>query len=842
MSNGLISPNLLLLALNIAVAAFALSVIGLLVGNAPRRIGMPLQHAQLCVVVILTLLSPVAVGLSYRSGMGMMTLSTAVAEQDHLDEDTLERTAELDPENLLPDRIPTKPLDDKGNLVNQMGSGTIDLSSEIPSIQVGFDRYSIGVSVLQWAGSLLILAWAIIAIWCLARLIRGLVVVRRIQQSLKVSADPRLMAAAKRAFCTAGLHSKTEIFESRLVPAPLTLGWWRSSVVMPHGLADVLSDQQLVSILTHEVAHVVRRDTMIALFQQIAAALFWWNPMLRTVNRQISRMRERLCDDYVVNQYGDGMPLAESIVQVAQWSATQTLSSPFSLALLEDFLDLEDRILRLAEDNRMRLIHLNKTSLVSLGIFCTLLGLGLLLPAVRAQEGFSIPKEKAKSESPSNDENAAVSNPAAAILRGHVHNEGGEPLEAVRIRVSIPSTDTRYIYPGARFQRWETQTDANGNYQIEIPAIANSTPCSIDAMKSGYRLPIETLETALDSYQPKLEPGEISESSMTLRPALYFKGIVVDEEGKPIPDAEINANFSDGNAVERTISGTDGSFELFNFPVTVSNPKTTGWFSVMHRNYISARIDDVYSINPNRRNLLKVVLRTGRKASGTVVDTTGKPVPNLLVKAFPSDALNHKAALTDANGKFELQGLADDARLSAVAFDLQQKIDPWIPITQDVNDLKIRLQPIKAPANLRTYQILGMTIAEATPELIRAYDSYIFGNGQHEDDFRGVFVIDPGSIPDRVERNQFVRPGSIFFSISGASLQNGLASGDAVREFLKQIITNATAREPDGYSLLVAYTLHTFEYSSWVTSIMKISNDEYDELIAMLEKLNSDAR
>lgn len=135
---------------------------------------------------------------------------------------------------------------------------------------------------------------------------------------------------------------------------------WRSSVVMPHGLADVLNDKQLASILAHEVAHVVRRDTIIALLQQIAAAIFWWNPLLRTVNHQISQMRERLCDDCVVTQHGDGMPLAESIVQVAQWSATRTLSSPLSLALLEDFGDLEDRIHRLTDENSTRLIRMSK--------------------------------------------------------------------------------------------------------------------------------------------------------------------------------------------------------------------------------------------------------------------------------------------------------------------------------------------------------------------------------------------------------------------------------------------------------------------------------------------------
>ena len=124
---------------------------------------------------------------------------------------------------------------------------------------------------------------------------------------------------------------------------------------------------------------MVRRDTLIALLQQFAAALFWWNPVLRAVNRQISQIRERLCDDCVALRYGDGVPLAKSIVRVAEWSSTRTPTSPFSLALLEDFHDLEDRILRLIQKGRAMTIRLNSKSVAVLCAFTVILSGALML-------------------------------------------------------------------------------------------------------------------------------------------------------------------------------------------------------------------------------------------------------------------------------------------------------------------------------------------------------------------------------------------------------------------------------------------------------------------------------
>ena len=40
------------------------------------------------------------------------------------------------------------------------------------------------------------------------------------------------------------------------------------------------SDEQLRSVLLHELAHIKRRDTVVQLLAQIACALHWFNPLV----------------------------------------------------------------------------------------------------------------------------------------------------------------------------------------------------------------------------------------------------------------------------------------------------------------------------------------------------------------------------------------------------------------------------------------------------------------------------------------------------------------------------------------------------------------------------------
>lgn len=625
------APDLVVVALNVAAAAVAFSMVGFVIAKMARQTGLPLQHGLLCAVVVLTLLSPLPTWLAHRCGLGLITIGPASSSKRiPVDAPLIVRSPNRDGGAL---RKPVKSIRsltmprasniEAGDATSADDTQFLDKSGDLRISPVEMTPpdpnptvKATNASAFQIVGSTLMLIWGTIAFCFGLRLIRALNFVRRIRRSLTKTSDARVITAAQVAFGDADIDSKTSVFESTLVPAPLTLGWRRSAIVMPRGLADFLDEPQSACILAHEVAHVARRDTLIALLQQFAAVVFWWNPLLRVVNRRISQLRERLCDDCVVMRYGDGTPLAESIVRVAEWSSTRMQTPPLSLALLEDFHDLEDRIRRLTQHNRTMTIRLSRRSATALCAFTLALGCVLMLPLVRAQDSASKPELNSKQPIPSKDGRAASDKPktssdeegATALIdvSGHVRREDGEPIVGAVISLfPISMIDPKL---------GTTTTDAQGAYRfrnLPLPVssysrdIAPSGSMQIFCEAEGYGIAWHGTRHYRDAVRQEDSPrhredfdfyrDEPIEMNLTMRKAKSLKGRIIDENGNPVANAtvdlrgfdyldtenrEYHQNFrefwllrGDGEGecahivpekYHRAMSGADGRFEIEN--------------------------------------------------------------------------------------------------------------------------------------------------------------------------------------------------------------------------------------------------------------------------------------
>ncbi len=80
---------------------------------------------------------------------------------------------------------------------------------------------------------------------------------------------------------------------------PVVWGILRCRLMLP-AAARQWSDEQLRSVLLHELAHIKRRDTVVQLLAQIACALHWFNPLVWFAAWRLDVERERSCDDLVL--------------------------------------------------------------------------------------------------------------------------------------------------------------------------------------------------------------------------------------------------------------------------------------------------------------------------------------------------------------------------------------------------------------------------------------------------------------------------------------------------------------------------------------------------------------
>ena len=383
----------------------------------------------------------------------------------------------------------------------------------------------------------------------------------------------------------------------------------------------------------------------------------------------------------------------------------------------------------------------------------------------------------------------------AAILRGRVTDEAGAPWAMSRVRVAIPATDMRFVYSSTRHKQLEAKSGASGDYRLEIPGITERTTISIDAMKPGYGRLVGTLRQFGDHRRVDVAPGQVAEASRILKPALYIKGILVDEQGKPISGIQVSANLNfarSSGGIELTASNSDGAFELFNYDVKPEARGTeTGKGHVIfsHPDYINGEIADVYALAPKQRDSLRIVIETGYKMTGTVLDVAGKPVPNATIRAVRKDGTHRKATMTDANGKFALRGLSKGlTSLSARALNIKQMALLPMALNSDKNDLEVRLTMISLPTDLKQYSVLGMLLTDATPELKSAYDL------RYE---RGALILDPGKNSDQLKIRE-LGESDVFWMVGRTRI-------GTVREFVDQILAETAGQNAEEYRVRVVY-------------------------------------
>ena len=87
-------------------------------------------------------------------------------------------------------------------------------------------------------------------------------------------------------------------------------------IVLPDELVGAVSDDEMRDVLLHELAHLVRRDPMIVLLQELARAMYWPLVPVHSMIRELGRAREELCDNYVL-QGRDALSYGETLLHLA---------------------------------------------------------------------------------------------------------------------------------------------------------------------------------------------------------------------------------------------------------------------------------------------------------------------------------------------------------------------------------------------------------------------------------------------------------------------------------------------------------------------------------------------
>jgi uncharacterized protein (TIGR03435 family) len=100
---------------------------------------------------------------------------------------------------------------------------------------------------------------------------------------------------------------------------PGVFGIFSQILVLPAGIEDHLSEEQLQTVIAHEACHMRRRDNLTAAIHMLVEALFWFHPVVWWMGARLLEERERACDEEVLQLGNNPVVYAQSILRVCQF-------------------------------------------------------------------------------------------------------------------------------------------------------------------------------------------------------------------------------------------------------------------------------------------------------------------------------------------------------------------------------------------------------------------------------------------------------------------------------------------------------------------------------------------
>lgn len=132
------------------------------------------------------------------------------------------------------------------------------------------------------------------------------------------------------------------------------------------GILNQLSPKEVEAILTHELAHIVRRDYLSNLVQSFIETLFYYHPITWWISGMVRSERENRADDLAVRWCGDQLGYAKALMTVQEMQTRQgpALAVGFAsrkgamLARIQRILNLPYKNHNQMENSAPELVHI----------------------------------------------------------------------------------------------------------------------------------------------------------------------------------------------------------------------------------------------------------------------------------------------------------------------------------------------------------------------------------------------------------------------------------------------------------------------------------------------------
>ncbi|MCY4553997.1 MAG: M56 family metallopeptidase [Candidatus Poribacteria bacterium] len=252
-----------------------------------------------------------------------------------------------------------------------------EISSVSSHTQTENQRLTSSKSFSNWETKtyLLLCLWAIGAFAMFIRFLFGLYRIRQLRRGAVV-ADDAYQSICQRLAQQLNIKRSVTVCFSDRIASPISFGWLSPYILVPRKL----NLEQFELVAAHELAHVQRLDWLTNLFSHVVGVIFFFHPIYHLLNRELVRVRERICDDWVIQLTGARKNYAQCLLDLVRH---EERTVPLALSLNQPS-QLESRINSILKSKRQLDVQLTpRLRLIAVTLLLTclpLLAMAQLVP------------------------------------------------------------------------------------------------------------------------------------------------------------------------------------------------------------------------------------------------------------------------------------------------------------------------------------------------------------------------------------------------------------------------------------------------------------------------------
>lgn len=161
-------------------------------------------------------------------------------------------------------------------------------------------------SITHWIdanSATLSVIWVVGVLLGSVRIIRAHVFLKTYAKTALVCKEDEVLQSFRSLIDKLKIKKRVNLMVSSLIDSPMTTGFIKPTIYLPVGLISGFNHEEIDSLLYHELIHIKRGDYLVNLLLVGLETLFFFNPMVLLMIKELRLEMELVCDDQVTRQY-----------------------------------------------------------------------------------------------------------------------------------------------------------------------------------------------------------------------------------------------------------------------------------------------------------------------------------------------------------------------------------------------------------------------------------------------------------------------------------------------------------------------------------------------------------